>query len=116
MDLKVTIQELKKGYVLVAFAGEMDAYSSVRFKDAVSDLIKKEKHKLIVDMEKVTCIDSIGAGRLLGALERTRKKKGNMWLIYHKSKVKRFLEITGLDKKFTIFQNKREAYKKLSLN
>ncbi len=116
MDLKVKIEELKKGYVLVALAGDMDAYSSARFKTVVGGLIKRRKYKLIVDIEKVTCIDSVGVGRLLSALKRTREKKGNLWLIYNKSKVKRFLEITELYKNFAVFKDRRRARKELKLN
>ena len=115
MDLKVKIEELKKGYVLVILAGDMDAYSSEQFKTVVGGLIKRRKYKLIVDIEKVTCIDSVGAGRLLGALKRTREKKGDLWLIYNKSKVKRFLEITELYKNFTVFKDRRQARKELEL-
>lgn len=116
MDLNVKIQELEKGYVLVVLAGDMDAHSSSQFKTAVDSLIKKRKYRLIVDIENVTCIDSVGAGRLLGALKRTREKKGNLWLIYDKSKVRRFLEITELYKNFTVFKNRCQTRKKLELN
>lgn len=116
MDLKVKIDELKKGYVLAVLAGDMDAYSSEQFKTVVGGLIKRRKYKLIVDLEKVTCLDSVGAGRLLGALKRTRDKKGDIWLIYNKSKVKRFLQITELYKNFTVFKDRRQARKELKLN
>ncbi len=116
MDLKVNVEELKKGYVLVILAGDMDAYSSAQFKIVVGGLINRKKYKLIVDIEKVTCLDSVGAGRLLDALKRTREKKGNLWLIYNKSKVKRFLEITELHKNFTVFKDRRQARKELKLN
>ena len=116
MDLNVEIQELKKGYVLIVLAGDMDVYSSTQFKTAVDSLIKKRKYRLIVDIEKVTCIDSVGVGRLLSALKRTREKKGDLWLIYNKSKVKRFLEITELYKNFTVFKDRRQVRKELKLN
>jgi len=116
MDLKVKVEEKKKGYILIDLAGDMDAYTSIQFRNIVNNLIKKGKYKLIVDMEKITCIDSIGAGMLLGGLEKTRGKKGNLWLIYNNSKAKRFLEITGLDKNFRVFRNRGQAYKELKLS
>lgn len=116
MDLKVKVEEEKKGYVLINLAGDMDAYTSIQFRNIVNNLIKRGKHKLIVDMEKITCIDSVGAGMLLGGLKKTRGKKGNLWLIYNNSKAKRFLKITGLDKNFMVFKNRRQAYEELKLS
>lgn len=116
MDLKVKVEELKKGYVLVILAGDMDAYLSTQFKTVVGGLIKRRKYKLIVDIEKITCIDSIGVGRLLGALKRTREKKGDLWLICNKSKVKRFLEITELYKNFAVFKDRRQARIELKIS
>ena len=116
MDLQVKIEELKNRHVLVILAGDMDAYSSEQLKTVVGGLIKRRKYKLIVDVEKVTCLDSVGAGRLLGALKKTREMRGDLWLIYNKSKVKRFLEITGLHKNFTVFKDRRQARKELKLN
>ncbi len=31
MDLKIEVEELKKGYVLIILAGDMDAYTSIQF-------------------------------------------------------------------------------------
>lgn len=116
MDLKVKVEELKKGYVLVILEGDMDAYLSTQFKTVVGGLIKRRKYKLIVDIEKITCIDSVGVGRLLGALKRTREKKGDLWLICNKSKVKRFLEITELYKNFAVFKDRRQARIELKIS
>lgn len=113
MDLKLEVQELKKGYVIIILAGDMDAYTSIKFTNVVNDLIKKGKYRLISDIEKVTCIDTVGAGRLMAALKKTQEKKGDLWLVYNKSKAKRFLEVTGLDKNFTVFRDRGHAYKKL---
>lgn len=113
MDLKVKIEELKKGYVLIILAGDMDAYTSIQFRNVVDDLIKRGEYKLIVDTEKITCIDSVGVGMLLGALKKTQEKKGGLWLICNESRAKRFLEVTGLDKNFTIFSDRSHAYREL---
>ncbi|MFH1519940.1 MAG: STAS domain-containing protein [Candidatus Omnitrophota bacterium] len=113
MDLKVRVEELQQGYILIELVGDMDAYTSKGFKKEVEALIKRRKYKLIVDVEKVSCIDSVGVGILLGALKKTREKKGDLWLIYNKSKVKRFLELTGLNKNFKVFKNRQQTYKKL---
>ncbi len=49
----------------------------------------------------------------MGALKKTREKRGDLWLVYDKSKAKKFLEITQLDKNFTVFEDRQHACKKL---
>lgn len=116
MDLEIGVEEKKKGFVIIDLAGDMDAYTSKSFRNVVDDLIKRRKYKLIVDIEKVTFIDSVGVGRLLGCLRKTREKKGDLWLVYHKSKAKKFLEVTGLNNNFTIFRDRRQAYRVLNIS
>ena len=65
MDLTIKINNNKKGYVLIELTGDMDAYTSIQFKAVIEDLIERKEYRLIVDLEKVTWIDSIGAGMLL---------------------------------------------------
>lgn len=116
MDLKVGVEEIKKGCILIELAGDMDAYTSREFKEVVRDLIKRRKYHLIVDIEQVTCIDSVGVGELLGALKKTREKGGDLWLVYNKSKAKRFLEITGLNGNFAVFKSRPQVYGKLKVS
>jgi len=113
MDLTIKVDDNKKGCVLIELIGDMDAYTSPQFKIVVEDLIKREEYQLIADLEKVTCIDSVGAGMLLAGLKMTKDHGGNLWLIYNKSKVKKFLEVTGLNKNFVVCKDKRQAYQVL---
>lgn len=116
MDLRVKVEEKKRGYVLIDLTGDMDAYTSKEVKNVVEGLIKRRKYKLIVDLEKVTCIDSVGVGELLGGLKKTRERKGDLWLIYDKSPVRKFLGVTGLNENFTVFKTSAQAFKKLGIS
>jgi len=109
MDLTIKIDDNNKGCILIELTGDMDAYTSPQFKIVVEDLIKKKEYQLIVDLEKVTCIDSVGMGMLLAGLKMTNDHGGHLWLIYNKSKVKKFLEVTRLNKNFVVFKDKYEA-------
>jgi len=109
MDLTIKVGDNKKGYVLIELTGCMDAYTSPQFKIVVEDLIKREEYQLIADFEKVTWIDSIGAGILLAGLQMTKDHGGNLWLIYNESMVKKFLEVTRLNKNFVVFKDKYQA-------
>jgi len=116
MDLTIKIDDNKKECVLIELSGDMDAYTSPQFKSVVEDLIKRKEYQLIADLEKVTYIDSVGMGMLLAGLKMTRDHGGHLWLIYNKSKVKKFLEVTGLSKKFFVFKDKCQAYQVLKIS
>jgi len=113
MDLAIKINDNEKECVLIELSGDMDAYTSPQFKIVVEDLIKRKECQLIVDLERVTYLDSVGAGMLLAGLKISKNHGRNLYLIYNKSKVKKFLEITGLNKKFVVFKNKRQVYQGL---
>ncbi len=113
MNLDVRVEELENGYIFIDLAGDMDAYASREFKQVVEELMTHMKYKLIVDMEKVTCLDSVGARGLLSALSKTREGNGDLWLIYDKSPVKRFLDITGLNENFTTFKTSKQAFQEV---
>lgn len=117
INLKINVKNIKNEFVLIELAGEMDVYTSQEFKKTLIEIIKNQKYKLIVDLVKVTYIDSAGVGSLLGGLKRTRDKKGNLWLIYSRSSgVWKFFNITNLDDNFSIYKTQNEALKALGLN
>jgi len=114
-DLEVKVKELQKGYVLIILEGDMDAYTSKKFKRVLEDHIQKGKYKLIVDLEKVTWIDTVGAGTLREGHDKTLSRNGKLWLIYDKSRVRKFLAVTRLQEIFTVFKTKNQALKKLGI-
>jgi len=114
-DLKVKVKALQKGYVLIILEGDMDAYTSKKFKRVLEDQIEKRKYKLIVDLEKVTWIDTVGAGALREGHEKTLSRNGKFCLIYDKSRVKKFLAVTRLQELFTVFKTKNQALRILGI-
>lgn len=117
INLEITVNNINKGIAFIELAGEMDIYTSQEFKNTLKDLLKSKKYKLIVNLEKVTYIDSAGVGTLLGALKKTKEKNGNLWLVYtQKSGVWKFFRITEIDNNFIVYKNKKQALRTLSLS
>lgn len=117
INLKIDVKNINNEMDLIELTGELDIYTSKEFKKTVNALIKEKRAKLIVDLEKVTYIDSCGIGILLGGLKRTRDRNGDLGLIYStKSGVWKFFDITGLYNNFSTYNTKDEAFKALNLN
>jgi anti-anti-sigma factor len=62
MDIK--IRGFEKNYI-IDVAGEIDLYNAFRLRDAVKTVIEKKSDALILNLERVTYIDSSGIGALL---------------------------------------------------
>jgi len=108
MDLQISVR--RNGDVAVIdLAGEVDAYTSARFREVMIDIIDDGGVNLIVSMAKVEYIDSSGLGALVGGLKRTSERKGRIVLVCDQSQVRKVFEITGLEKVFPIFDTEQEA-------
>ena len=70
---------------------------------------KQPAKKIVVDLEKVTYIDSSGLATLVEMLKKTKSQGGSLGLAGMSDKVKSLFEITKLDKLFLIFQNQQDA-------
>ncbi len=70
---------------------------------------KQPAKKIVVDLEKVSYIDSSGLATLVEMLKKTKSQGGSLGLAGMSDKVKSLFEITKLDKLFLIFQNQQDA-------
>ena len=74
---------------------------------------KQPSKKIIVNLERVTYIDSSGLATLVEILKKTRSQGGSLGLAGMSDKVKSLFEITKLDKLFSIFSSQDEAVSKI---
>ena len=103
MDLKSMQQD---GVVVIQVNGEINISTSPELKKLFE---KDPAKKMVVDLEKVTYIDSSGLATLVEMLKKIRSQGGALGLSGMTDKVKSLFEITKLDKLFLIFQNRQEA-------
>jgi anti-sigma B factor antagonist len=89
-----------------AISGEINITTSPDLKKMFEKQLAK---KLLVDLEKVTYVDSSGLATLVEILKKTRATGGQLGLSGMTDKVKSLFEITKLDKLFRIFRNQQEA-------
>ena len=108
MDLQISVRR-SDDVALIDLAGEVDAYTSARFREVMMDIIEDGSPRLIVSMARVDYIDSSGLGALVGGLKRTSERDGKIIIVCHQSQVRKVFEITGLEKVFPIFDTEEEA-------
>lgn len=96
----------KEGVWIFQVNGEINISTSP---DLKKHFEKQPSKKIVVDLEKVTYIDSSGLATLVEILKKTKSQGGMLGLSGMSDKVKSLFEITKLDKLFSIFRNQDEA-------
>lgn len=82
--------------------GEMDAGTIDVFRTAIVEVSESGTERVVLDLGELDFIDSTGLGGLVGALRRFRDLDGDVTLANVRPRVAKLLELTGLDKAFTI--------------
>jgi anti-sigma B factor antagonist len=91
----------QEGHVIVALEGEIDLEQASGVRRALLDSLKKGR-RVLVDLSKVTYIDSSGIASLVEGLQVARRQRGELALVAVNQRVRRVLELARLDKVFMI--------------
>jgi len=101
MDL-TTLTEPGHGYVTVLAHGEIDLYTAPTLREAALAAMRQHGTTLRMDLRDVTFMDSTGIEVLLATRRRAELEGGSLTLCRPSQAVRRIIEVTGLDKMFTI--------------
>jgi anti-sigma B factor antagonist len=94
---------------VVSVSGRIDAATSKDLEIILSDLIYQNKSEIVLDLEGVTYISSVGLRVLLAAQKKVRTKKGGVKLVSLQPFVREVFEMTGFDRLFSIHSSQSEA-------
>ncbi|HET8892702.1 MAG TPA: STAS domain-containing protein [Gaiellaceae bacterium] len=98
----------ERGAVVVALAGELDLYNANDVREALIGITADEPARLVVDLAEVTFIDSTALGVLIEARSRMASRRAFL-LAAPGMETKRALEISGLDKHFSVHDSVDQA-------
>jgi anti-anti-sigma factor len=90
------------GEVVVSVAGELDPHTAPRVKEAIDTALEEGTTRLVVDLSRVTFIDSSGLRVIIGGHQRSESAGGAFVLRNPSEATARLLEITGLDQHLAI--------------
>jgi len=104
------VEHFRMGKVLLVIPQErrLDAGVTQNFKSKMNALIDEGNMDIVIDLSKVTFIDSSGLGALVSILKRIGTK-GEIRLCGLRENIKSLFQLTRLDKVFTIYLTKEEA-------
>lgn len=81
---------------IIDLSGSLDIYTSTDFKLFLEEILSEQNNKVIVNMEKVTYIDSSGIGMLIKQMNILKEMKGQFFLACMKPNIEKVFKIAGL--------------------
>lgn len=97
------------GVTVLRPEGRLDLVTAPAFKQHVADVVKTASRRVIVDLNKVTFIDSSGLGALIGGLKSARQAGGDLRIARPGDQAKVILELTTLNKVLKPYATIEEA-------
>lgn len=95
------------GTAVVAPSGDLDMAVADQLRDCLSEIIGTGPRHLIIDLTRVTFVDSTILGVFVGA--RNRLGEGRVRLVATDPAVLRIFHVTGLDQVFTFHRTRDQA-------
>jgi anti-sigma B factor antagonist len=106
-------ERVKEDISIISISGRMDAVSSREAEAKLEDLLNENKTIVIINLEGMDYISSVGLRTLMIALKKQKSNRGQLALIHLQPFVKNIFKITGLDKIFLIYSTEEEAIQDL---
>jgi len=114
LGFEIRTAQLSPSIYVVSVTGEIDAFTSPSLEQELDFVLVDGASNVVVDLGEVAFIDSTALRVLLRALPKFSNRGGKLVLATADRRVLRTLEITGLDRKFTVEPRLSEAIARLA--
>ena len=89
--------------LVLSLTGELDLYTAPALREALQGAVERSPKRLVVDLAGVTFIDSTALGALVEA--RSRLARDDAFALAAPGlEVRRALEVSGLDRHFSVYE------------
>jgi stage II sporulation protein AA (anti-sigma F factor antagonist) len=102
--------KLIRNTLVVRIAGDMDMLVAEELRTQIdSRLDNNQVNNLIVNLEKVTFIDSSGLGVIIGRYKKVSAAGGKMYIAGVKPAIEKILFLSGINRLIPIFKNEQDV-------
>lgn len=98
--LDITVRH-ERGVVIAAVTGDIDISTVSRLRESLFKLADTGR-TLIVDLNRVTFIDSAGLGALVGTYRHAAARGGSLHAVCSRPQIRRLLWLTGVDRRIPL--------------
>jgi anti-sigma B factor antagonist len=116
-DAMLADAEYCEGVVVVVTGGELDYAASPQLSERLAEHVNAGARRVVVDLSKVSFIDSTAIGVLVGAAMRMQELGGGSLAAIcaeENRRVRRIFEIAGVDSVIALFSSREEAISALA--
>jgi len=99
--MEINVKKSEK-FIIFELEGSLDIYTSLDLKAALEEHVKDNNPDLVIDMEKLTYIDSSGIGILIKALNYVQGLNGKLCVANLKPVIEKVFKVSGLTSYFEI--------------
>jgi anti-sigma F factor antagonist len=102
--------ELVGGRLVVRVAGELDLEAAAAFRRQVDEWVERTGARhVVLNLRRVTFIDSTGLGAILGRLRRARAAGGSLAVVRPAAPVRALFDAAGLGGVLPVFPTEERA-------
>ena len=104
--------KLIRNTMIVRVQGEMDMLIAEKMRREIDNKLEEKRIKnIILNLEKVTFIDSSGLGAIIGRYKKIHALNGNMYIVGATLAVEKILYFSGINKLVPMYRNEQEIIK-----
>lgn len=85
--------------------------STQSLRQTVSELVERQRNKIILNFRDVTAVDSAGIGELLAAYTAIKAREGRLKLLSPPQKVRDMLTLTQLSRVLEVYYDEESAFR-----
>jgi len=101
----------KKNTLIVRVNGDFDLVSANEFRDKIDQSLEETRSQnLMLDLSKITFIDSSGLGVILGRYRRVKGNQGQVVIYGTKPAVEKIFAVSGISSLMTLCETEKEAW------
>ncbi|TYB82646.1 MAG: STAS domain-containing protein [Kosmotoga sp.] len=106
--MQIESEKIKNNYAILYLKGKLDSNAENIIKEEVNKFIKKKKN-IIMDLSKISYINSSGLGILVSVLKKAKSENLKLHLVNLQSYVEELINSSQLDRIFSIKNNIKDV-------
>lgn len=115
MGLNIDL-EIKQDVLCIRLTGELDHHTAETLRNQITEKMEKsEINHLVMNLEKLSFMDSSGLGVILGRYKQIKLKQGEMVVCSISPPVKRLFDMSGLFKIIRLETSEKFALERLGV-
>jgi len=100
------------GVEIIALEGKITiGAGDTQLREVITNAVNAGKTNILLDLSKVTTIDSSGIGELVGSYTTVTNRGGKLKLLHLPAKLNELLHVTQLITVFEVYEDENEAVK-----